>query len=239
VLMKFSEILFAVVLFCYASFAQEYKARIIISSDSDAAEYFINGEMAGKGNSIVIEKDTGSFIIKAVEGEGLWNPVVITDSIKINEYRDYVLNYNFDSKTLLRSDPEDAYVYRNDSLLGNTPLFIDKQSGVIKLKKHGYEDMSAEIANLQGVLKLKTSGMGNYESFYKRNLFKYMIGGLIILGGTTAYFKLKADDKFGQYELTGDDKLLRETRRYDLISGITFGALQINIGLILYYFLSE
>lgn len=237
--MKFSEIIFAIVLVCYTSFAQEYTARIIISSDSDSAEYFINGKRAGKGNSIIIEKDTGSYIIKAVESEGLWNPVVITDSIKVREYRDYMLNYSFYSKILLRSEPEDAYVYRNDLLLGNTPLLVDKLSGIIKLQKHGYEDMNVDIANLQGVLKLKSSGIRNNESFYKRNLFKYMIGGLIILGGTTAYFKLKADDKFEEYEFTGDERLLRETRRYDLISGIAFGALQINIGLILYYFLSE
>jgi hypothetical protein len=39
--------------------------------------------------------------------------------------------------------------------------------------------------------------------------------------------------------MTGNDDYLRQTRRYDLISGITFGAVQVNFGLLLYYFLKE
>jgi hypothetical protein len=76
-------------------------------------------------------------------------------------------------------------------------------------------------------------------SFYERSLFKYLLAGIVVLGGTTAYFKLKADEKFDAYEITGDQELLDETERYDLISGITFTALQINFGVLIYFFLNE
>ena len=88
-------------------------------------------------------------------------------------------------------------------------------------------------------MRLEEAGIQNGKSFYEKGLFKYLIGGLVVLGGTTAYFKLEADKKFEEYQLTGSNNLLDETRRYDLISGITFGALQINFGILLYYFLSE
>ena len=45
--------------------------------------------------------------------------------------------------------------------------------------------------------------------------------------------------KFDEYQIVGDPALLDQTDKYDLISGITFTALQINFGLIIYLFLTD
>ena len=62
---------------------------------------------------------------------------------------------------------------------------------------------------------------------------------MVALGATTAFFKLKADNRYDEYRQSGDPSLLDQTNRLDLVSGITFVALQINFGLIIYFFLVD
>lgn len=77
------------------------------------------------------------------------------------------------------------------------------------------------------------------ENFSSSYLFKGLITGAVALGVSAAYFKLKADDKFDYYKKTKEQKLLDETRKFDLYSGICFSALQVNLGFLIYYFLIE
>jgi hypothetical protein len=65
------------------------------------------------------------------------------------------------------------------------------------------------------------------------------VSSIVVLGGITAYYKIKADKRFDDYQATGDGALLNETRKYDLISGISFAALQVNFGFLIYYFLKD
>ncbi|NWF90970.1 MAG: hypothetical protein HXY50_16105 [Ignavibacteriaceae bacterium] len=142
---------------------------------------------------------------------------------------------------LVNSVPQDAYVFLKDSLIGNTPLFVEPKIGMLTLKKNGYNDLAvlADEIRANELLKMNFIGLESEMSFFEKDIFKILTASIIVLGGTTAYFKLKADDKFEEYEFSGNGKLLDETRKYDLISGLTFTALQINFGLLLYYFLIE
>ncbi len=60
-----------------------------------------------------------------------------------------------------------------------------------------------------------------------------------MLVGISTYFKLKADKKFDAYTITGEQTLLDQTFKYDLISGILFTALQINLGTLIYFLFSD
>lgn len=77
------------------------------------------------------------------------------------------------------------------------------------------------------------------EQFYESTLFQVLLGGIVVLGGVSAYFKLKADDYYDDYRRTGDESLLDKTDAYDTISGISFGLLQVNFGFLIYKFLVE
>ncbi len=144
-------------------------------------------------------------------------------------------------EVLLNSNPQDAYVFYNDSLIGNTPLFLLNNYDKLTLKKVGYEDLQISSNNILSnkTILMKFSGQEIKKDFFQKDIFKILTAGIVVLGGTTAYFKLKADNKFEEYEFSGNSKFLDDTRKYDLISGITFTALQINFGLLLYYFLIE
>jgi hypothetical protein len=143
-------------------------------------------------------------------------------------------------KVYLQTDPDDVYVLKNDSLVGHTPLSLSPLLGQIQLIKPEYSNISINLHDYDGnLVKLKFTGKKSNESFYKSTAFKLFIGGIVALGAVTAYFKIKADNRFADYQINPDPGLLKKIQRYDLISGITFAAVQINFGLIIYYLLSN
>jgi hypothetical protein len=239
VLMNLCNILFIVVILSAASFAQECEAVIIVSSDIENTEYFLNGNKVAEGKKGIINSRTGSYTLTARESGNLWNPLSFSDTINIIDCGEYKFSFIFSSVLYLKSEPADAYVFRNDSLIGNTPVLITRGDDPVKLIKPGYKEAEFDGNAILNTVNLEKTRIRDEKNFYERSLFKYLIGGLIVFGGTTAYLKLEADKKFDQYQMTGNDDYLRQTRRYDLISGITFGAVQVNFGLLLYYFLKE
>ncbi len=166
----------------------------------------------------------------------------IFDTLKIKDCNDISLNYNFKQSLLLQTDPEDANVYKDEKLIGHTPLKLTLKNQNLLLKKNGFEDKkisSEELINGKPISLVQLDNSKNKTSFFDGTEFKLLLGSLVVLGGTTAYYKLKADDKFQEYQFTGNGEFLDQTRKYDLISGITFGLVQINFGILVYYFLFD
>ena len=58
--------------------------------------------------------------------------------------------------------------------------------------------------------------------------FKWLLAGVVAFGGAAAYLKIEADKRYDEYQETGEERFLDETRRYDVLSGISFGLLQLN-----------
>ena len=142
---------------------------------------------------------------------------------------------------LLNSSPQDAQVYFNDSLVGKTPLFIKTNFRNLTLRKSGYDDLeiSSEEIRTGKIFFMNYQVPEEEKNFFEKDIFKILTAGIVILGATTAYFKLEADKKYDEYQFTGDSELLDDIRKYDRISAITFTALQINFGLLLYFFLTD
>jgi hypothetical protein len=61
----------------------------------------------------------------------------------------------------------------------------------------------------------------------------------IIAGATSAYFKLKADNRYSDYIRTGNATSLAEVDRLDTAAGVALAATQISLGLFTYFLLSE
>lgn len=157
------------------------------------------------------------------------------------EYNEDSIKTSINEEVLLNSKPQDAYVFYNDSLIGNTPLFVQSNFKNLTLRKSGYDDLNISYNDITQakIFSMIFNGEDREVSFFDKDIFKILVAGIVVLGGTTAYFKIKADNKFDEYQFSGDSGLLSETRKYDLISGISFGALQVNFAMLLYYFLIE
>lgn len=142
---------------------------------------------------------------------------------------------------IIITEPDDAKIFYGDSLVGYTPLRLTSSIPKITIFKNGYEKELMELNNSQPLLRIELRKIvfESQESFFKSNYFNLLLGSAALLGGVAAYLKLKADDKFDLYQSTGDLKYLDETRKYDLYSGVGFGLLQINFGILIYNLLTD
>ncbi len=64
------------------------------------------------------------------------------------------------------------------------------------------------------------------------------IAGTVVAGTIAAYYKIHADDINDQYLTYGDGTLLRQVRRYDLISAIALVIAETGMALLAYYLLA-
>ncbi len=229
-----------IVFFSQAS-AQDCRAKIIIMSDMDDVSIYINNEFVGNADKFEVEVEPGNYFITVRENSKKWNPKSFSDTIEVTDCSDFTLNYSFKDKILLDTDPQDVYVFSNDSLIGYTPLYLKPGFKSLVLEKPDYlsKEITFDEISLNEKIKLDFIGEENNGSFYESTIFKVLVGTAIALGAATAYFKLEADNRFEEYKITGDPELLNQTDRLDIISGVSFVALQINFGLIIYLFLSE
>ena len=238
----FIKILFALVIFYAASMLpQDCEVHLTIISDIENVNIFIDDSLAGTGKNVSAILSKGRHKIVVLENSDRWDSKTFIDSLNITDCSDTTLQYNFSEKVLLNTEPQDVYVFNNDSLIGYTPLLIPMELNNIRLEKNGYESKKISYSDFGVNEPIKLNFTGEYDdgNFFDKTLFKILIGTMVALGATTAYLKLEADDKFAEYKITGDPALLEQTNKLDTLSAITFVALQINFGTIIYLFLVD
>lgn len=223
------------------SYGQDCKAKVYVRTDLPDARIFINQVPSGQG-SLNTELAKGKYEVLVTPPGKDWGIGNYRDTIEITGCEKEIgVNYSFLDKRYLDSEPQDAAVSADDTVLGYTPLFIPLGLKKITLNKPSYEKRDVELAGSSLTLPIKLKFIGHEEqvSFFKKPVFKYLMGGIVVLGAATAYLKIKADNNFSDYQRTADKSYLDQTHKYDLLSGITFGALQVNLGFLIYYFLTD
>lgn len=225
----------------FNSFAQECKSKILVRSDLDSVYVFINDSLITKTKSSSIELPNGRYQIKLVGDNKIWNSYITDDIITLKDCDSIIVKYKSVYGNYIDSNPQDAYVFIGDSLIGNTPIFFNSFIKKVTIKKDGFRDYNLSDLKVGNNVKvnLEFIGVQKEKSFFTSTTFKVLAGSALTLGVASAYFKLKADNKFDEYKLNKDKLLLDQTNKYDLISGITFTALQINLGFIIYKLFSE
>lgn len=221
--------------------AQECDTKLLVESDFSETQYFLNDSIVGYGKKMEIDVNPGIHILLVLENSDRWNAKSYTDTIIIVKCEKLKLFYQIRSTILLNTEPPDAEVIINNSVEGRTPLILNNNYENLLIRKKGYSEKKIKLSGLRAgdIIHLDYIGVDNDKSFFQKDIFKILMGSIIVLGGTSAYFKIRADDKFEEYQVTGEGELLDKTRKYDLISGIIFGALQINFGILIYHFLVE
>ncbi len=221
--------------------AQDCKATLKITSDINNVIILVDDSLAGSGDYVEVKIGKGEHKITALENSDRWDAQTFIDTITVTGCDVIKVDFNFIKKVFLDTDPQDAYVYSADSLIGYTPLLIPAYLKNIRLEKPGYRGLTINYSQIARHLpvKLKYIGKPGNGNFFDKALFKILAGSMVALGATTAFFKLKADNRYDEYRQSGDPSLLDQTNRLDLVSGITFVALQINFGLIIYFFLVD
>ncbi len=239
--MNLSRKIFLIILSFYAvNLWAQCQGELHIKTDLPSAKIYVDSILAGKGN-IQIKLNNGSHYILVMEEADRWDAKSFSDTLIIHDCKDTVLNFRFKSEVYLDTEPQDVYVYEDSTLVGHTPMFLPVNDENLILKKEGYEQRIINLENLNTNEKIKLNFIGSLKdgNFFEKNAFKMLVAGIVALGGVSAYFKIKADKNFDNYESTGTKYYLDQTHKFDLISGISFGALQVGFGFLIYYFLSD
>ncbi|MFN3873250.1 MAG: PEGA domain-containing protein [Ignavibacterium sp.] len=227
--------------FCYFNlFSQECTNILRINSDIPEVNIFINDSLISANSNLEIELQNGVYVVLAEEFSDRWNSKSFCDTIYLSDCETKTIHYYFNNEVLIETIPTDAYVFANDSLIGFTPVKIPANLIELKILKPGYLEKKVLLEdNSVQTIRLDFNGIIKDEPFVNTTMFKILTGSAVALGAITAYFKLKADDKFDEYRFSGNRKYLDETNRYDTISGISLALFQINFGYIIYRFLAE
>ena len=157
--------------------------------------------------------------------------------------------------TIINSTPQNADVYVNDELKGETPLrFILKDSSearvVIKLK--GYLDYSFSLTGSNSLQRkditlISKSGTVKNFPVANENGIRYFnkprkwgfiaLGGVItaVSGIAAYYYNTLAIERNDDYYLTGNPDDLTQKSKYNLIGGVSVAVLQLGLATMLYF----
>lgn len=226
---------------------------VTIQTTIEGARVYLDSDSLGITPLTIPSVKTGMHHIKLVPPDvenWLSEPILDSLLVQSSESGSQTFRYSFNQQFLILSSPSNAEVFSQDSLLGTTPLVIKTTLSSLKLKKEGFEDTKIEISNAKrGILSAQLKKLwqnGAEESTLKdenesgSSLRLYITGATTILAGAaSAYFKVRADNSYGQYVSTGDPDKLSEVDRLDAAAGVALAATQISIGLFIYFILSE
>ena len=222
--------------------AQEKCTSILyVETNEPDSKIYLNNEVIGEG-SVEIKIEKGNYALVVKQSLRGWGSEVFKDSIFAESCDElFKYSYKFGKTILIESEPDDAAVINSDSTLGYTPMRINPNFQKLVLEKHGYTSKQITLKDVKNNYRipLEFINLKIKKPFTQKPLFKILIGSAIALGATAAYLKLEADDKFDRYLETRQQEYLDETDRLDLYSGLAFGALQINFGALLYFFLFD
>jgi hypothetical protein len=167
---------------------------------------------------------------------------------------DTTININFSEFYHINSDPFNAKVFNNDTLIGSTPLRLSREfplSGELLFKKEQYID---EIYRLSPIdtsgrifVKLKENRYGqtnpitfkNKETNFKTERNILAIGslgvGTLISAVSAIYFKNQANNSYDAYKHTFTQSDLDNSNRNDVYSLISLIVMQGAIGGLIYF----
>jgi hypothetical protein len=214
---------------------------VYIETNKPDSKIFIDDNFIGEGN-VVVQLEPGDYYLTIRESATQWNSQIISDSLKVLGNSDAIkLKYAFKSRELINTSPQDSQVFSRDSLIGRSPLLLDRSINDITIRKENYADKTFDLKNgfPQTPIQLDFIGEEDNGRFVGSKLFWGLVSSAVAMGATAAYYKIKADKNYDKYLDTGRQDYLDKTKDQDVYSGIAFGSLQINLGIILYLLLND
>lgn len=159
------------------------------------------------------------------------------------------IDYNY-----INSIPQNAEIYINDELIGNTPQFFMWSDSVfpkqVKVKMKGYAEYSETVNDAVQLKKTYTlvslSGsrlpvlvkQDRSPHFHApRKIAPIVLSGLVTAGAGFAafWYKSLAIENRDHYNEFNDQESLDKKKKYDIISGVSIAAFQLGFGALMYF----
>ncbi len=228
-------------------------ARLTVITNIDSAVIFVDSSYAGLTPLSKYCLTPGTHVVCAYRrSDRSWFQKPACAIVVSASDTTFIVSLTLSRVVQVMSSPSGAAVVSGDSTLGITPYFFSTtaQSGIIVVGKPGYKSMTlpfdSTTSTLQASLIPTTGSIELSESTYlATNTSKDFLPVLlsassaVVTGVAAAYYKIRADNLYADYQRNRDAATLDRVQRLDLVSGIALGASQLSLALLTYFLLSQ
>ncbi|MDH4071272.1 MAG: PEGA domain-containing protein [Ignavibacteria bacterium] len=223
-----------------------------VHADVDSSLVMLDGQLVGTTPVTLSGVAAGVHLLRVLHPDlQNWNAPVIADSIEITSGERLEKQYYFERQYMLQTNPSGAEVILGSRVIGVTPLVVRPGAGdsTVQIRKPGYESGMVMLADAdRGQLSVSMvrdpdwiTQDGIVTDAGRSSTLPIVLSGVssVIAGGFSAYFKVQADQAYGEYALSGDPAKLAQTRKLDNVAGIALAASQIYFALFSYLLITQ
>jgi len=229
-----------------------FKCTLTIQTTPESVYVLLDGRAIGITPMEIDSVGAGTHILVLQHPDvESWLAIPLEDTIVVKEGEARTLRYALRTRYLVATTPFGADVILGDSVIGTTPYVAP--AGLthksLFLRKPGYESVDVTLSGKPVISTSLNKVWQNEEqaSYFVESsktgsnaVYLYISGAATVLSGVAAaYFKVKADDQYQQYQRTGNNNFLSQTHRLDTAAGISIAVTQISLGLFTYFILSQ
>lgn len=227
-------------------FGQEIQPRdshlFTVDSDPRGAEIFLRDSLIG-ATPVQLPIAISDTLLLFYPSRDTWNnqkQVLTPPFISAEQGLAFV---RFDRVCMLTSDPVGAAVFRQDSLLGHTPLQVRFHDlpWEIRIARPGFESRSilltVESPDTMSVLLDPVLGARSVDRLSPPGTTLPIVipaGGGLLAGTLAMVLKQKADKTYDEYLARGNTAALSDARRYDIYAGIALAVLELSFAYFAY-----
>lgn len=228
-------------------------ARLVVRANIDSALVILDGVLIGTTPFTTGGLSPGIHHLRILHPDlENWNAPVIIDSVDLPSGGQLEKQFWFERQYVLQTYPSGAEVILGNRVVGLTPLTVRPAQGdsVVVVRKRGYRAASVPFAvadrghlwvNLSRDPGMEIDDQAMLTVQDEPSVLPLVLSGVssVVAGGFSAYFKVQADQAYGQYLLSGDPGKLAETRKLDSVAGIALAASQIYFALFSYLLIAQ
>ena len=238
-----------------ADIVDSVRTLLVVTADLDGAPVAVNGSPAGVTPLTIDSLPAGIHVVSvrhpSVES---WFAGVVNDTVALAAGDTARVHATLRRRLHLVSDPAGVPVFADDSLVGFTPVVLGGPSlaggEVVMLRPPGALPVRVVPADARATVThyrfapWEVGDEGRVVSVLREEgglpLRVYFAGGAAILSGVAAAtWKVRADAVYADYRNSRDPAARNRTRRLDSNAALALAAMQITLGLFVYFVVSE
>jgi len=228
--------------------------RLSISSNLDFAKIYSDTQFIGMTPLEDYILKEGNYKLKIINPKSLqdWQNDNQTIDLFIN--KDTTVNIIFNYFYFINTNPYSAKVFKEDSLIGETPLRFFRENeltGNLLIRKKNYKDyffdMSGYNYSTGANIKLNPKGLEEINDLVykdrstqfntKRSLLPILGTGAVSIASAILAFNYKniANDEYDRYLLFGNEERLQESKNNDTYFAVSIVVMQAAVAGLIYF----
>ena len=235
--------------------ADSLRTVLTVTTDRDSVPVMVNGTPVGSTPVNVDTLPAGTYVVSVQQTTSeSWFAGTRSDTVVLAEGSITRVNATVWRYLHLVSEPAGVPVFADDSLLGSTPLLMRRGlldgNRSVMLRPTGVPPIQVRLADARaGIIQYRLPPESVSDDGREVSLLRddrglptrvYVAAAAAIISGVAAAIcKVEADEVYAGYRTSRDPAARDRTRRLDTAAAAALTAMQINLGLFVYFIVSE